>query len=91
MHKIIKFVLVFFQGWFRRMSCINEEIISCGFGTAKHIPALSHIKAYNQLIERLVKAEVKAVKKKTGIWKEDESHGILYRTWSWLKEKLFSK
>ena len=56
---------------------------------ASHVPSLSHVKAYNQLTERLIKAEVKAVKKKTGIWKDDTQKGILYRTWYWLKSKFF--
>jgi endonuclease YncB( thermonuclease family) len=82
---------LFYQGWFRRNSFINEEIISRGFATAKHLPTLSHVKAYNLLIERLVKAEVKAVKKKSGIWKDDVNDGIFYRTWSWLKKKVFRR
>ncbi|CAB4019126.1 Hypothetical predicted protein [Paramuricea clavata] len=79
------------KGWLRRRSCINEEIISLGFATAKHVPALCDVKAYNLLIERLVKAEVKAVKKKSGIWKDDVNDGIFYRTWSWLKKKVFRR
>jgi endonuclease YncB( thermonuclease family) len=49
------------------------------------------VKSYNQLIERLVKNEVKAVKKKSGIWKDDVDDGIFNRTWSWFKNKLFRR
>jgi endonuclease YncB( thermonuclease family) len=82
---------LFFQGWLRRKRCINEEIITNGVATAKHVPTLSHVKSYNQLIERLVKNEVKAVKKKSGIWKDDVDDGIFNRTWSWFKNKLFRR
>ena len=82
---------MFYQGWLRRKFCINEEIISHGFATAKHVPALSHVKAYNRLIEKIVKDEVKAMKKKSGIWKDYGNDGVLYRTWSWLKNKLFKR
>ena len=63
-----------------------------GFAKVKHVPVLSHVKEYNQLIEKLVKGEVKAVKKKSGIWKDDVNYdGIFYRTWSWLKNRLFRR
>lgn len=79
------------QGWLRRKSCTNEEIITRGFATAKHVPVLAHVKAYNQLIEKLVRSEVKAVKKKSGIWKDNLNDGYLRRTWSWLKNNIFKR
>ena len=80
------------QGWLGRKRCINEEVIINGFAKVKHVPVLSHVKEYNQLIEKLVKGEVKAVKKKSGIWKDDVNYdGIFYRTWSWLKNRLFRR
>ena len=79
------------QGWLRRKSCINEKIVACGFATARHVPALSDVKAYNQLIEKLVKSEVKAVKKKSGIWQDDLNEGYLRRTWSWFKNNIFKR
>ena len=56
---------------------------------ASHIEELSHVKMYNVLIERLVKAETKAVKKRVGIWQEDIQPGVFKRLWLWLKMKLF--
>ena len=82
---------MFAQGWLRGKSCINEEIINRGFATAKHVPALSHVKAYNQLIEKLVRSEVKAVKKKSGIWNDGLNDGIFRRIWSWVKNNLFKR
>ena len=85
--------IIYYQkkGWLERKRCMNEEIVINGFAKVKHVPALSHVKAYNQLIEKLVKYEVKAVKKKSGIWKDDVNDGIFNRTWSWLKNTLFRR
>lgn len=76
------------KSYFRQI-CVNEDVITRGYAVAHHVPSLSHVKAYNQLIERLVKAELKAVKKRSGIWKDETQNGIIYRAWCWIKSKLF--
>ncbi|XP_028393966.1 uncharacterized protein LOC114518213 [Dendronephthya gigantea] len=76
------------KGWLRRKSCLNEDIVSRGFATSKHVSCLSDVAAYNNLVERLVRVEVRAMKRKSGIWKED-SHGIFQRIWSWFRKKIF--
>ncbi|NWX21914.1 CC033 protein, partial [Aegotheles bennettii] len=51
--------------------CLNEEILRQGLGRAACIEGLAHdSRLYWKLHRRLLRAEVKAWKKKKGIWKE---------------------
>ncbi|XP_061493100.1 protein C3orf33 homolog isoform X2 [Rhineura floridana] len=52
--------------------CLNEEILRQGLGKTVHIDGLAHeSQVYWKLHKRLLQAELKAVKKKKGIWKEE--------------------
>uniref|UniRef100_A0A8D0LAS9 Chromosome 3 open reading frame 33 n=2 Tax=Sphenodon punctatus TaxID=8508 RepID=A0A8D0LAS9_SPHPU len=52
--------------------CLNEEILRQGFGKATNIRGLHHeTTIYWKLHQRLLRAELKAVKKKKGIWHEE--------------------
>ncbi|NXK93173.1 CC033 protein, partial [Formicarius rufipectus] len=59
--------------------CLNEELLRRGLGRAVPIEGLPHeAPLYWRLHRRLLRAELKAVKKKKGIWKEEkESKSIL--------------
>ncbi|XP_065496142.1 protein C3orf33 homolog [Caloenas nicobarica] len=52
--------------------CLNEEILSQGLGRAARVEGLHHeSRLYWRLHKRLLRAELKALKKKKGIWKEE--------------------
>ncbi|KAG8136070.1 hypothetical protein E2320_009044, partial [Naja naja] len=52
--------------------CLNEEILRRGLGKTVRIEGLAHeSRIYWKLHKRLLQAEMKAVKKKKGIWKEE--------------------
>ncbi|KAK9401241.1 SLC33A1: Acetyl-coenzyme A transporter 1 [Crotalus adamanteus] len=52
--------------------CLNEEILRQGLGKTVCIEGLAHeSRIYWKLHKRLLQAEMKAVKKKKGIWKEE--------------------
>ncbi|XP_075362867.1 protein C3orf33 homolog isoform X2 [Mycteria americana] len=54
--------------------CLNEEILRQGLGRTARIEGLHHdSRLYWKLHKRLLRAELKALKKNKGIWKE-ESH-----------------
>lgn len=58
------------QGRFSSI-CLNEEILRQGLGRTVNIEGLVHeSKLYWKLHKRLLQAEMKAVKKNRGIWKE---------------------
>ena len=48
--------------------CLNEEMVRQGVAVACHVSALADNTMYNNLLRRLLKAEVKAEKKGSGIW-----------------------
>ncbi|NWW75068.1 CC033 protein, partial [Climacteris rufus] len=51
--------------------CLNEELLRQGLGRAARIEGLPHHShLYWRLHRRLLRAELKAVKRKKGIWKE---------------------
>uniref|UniRef100_A0A8C3DSG6 Uncharacterized protein n=2 Tax=Corvus moneduloides TaxID=1196302 RepID=A0A8C3DSG6_CORMO len=51
--------------------CLNEELLSQGLGRAARIEGLPHhSRLYWKLHKRLLRAELKAVKKNKGIWKD---------------------
>ncbi|NXI94724.1 CC033 protein, partial [Psophia crepitans] len=52
--------------------CLNEEILREGLGRAARIEGLHHdSRLYWKLHRRLLRAELKALKKSKGIWKEE--------------------
>ncbi|KAK2538545.1 hypothetical protein Q9233_002405 [Columba guinea] len=52
--------------------CLNEEILRQGLGRAARVDGLHHeSRLYWRLHKRLLRAELKALKKKKGIWKEE--------------------
>ncbi|XP_064313924.1 protein C3orf33 homolog isoform X4 [Phalacrocorax carbo] len=52
--------------------CLNEEILRQGLGRTARIEGLHHdSRLYWKLQKRLLRAELKALKKKKGIWKEE--------------------
>ncbi|XP_063162600.1 protein C3orf33 homolog [Candoia aspera] len=52
--------------------CLNEEILQRGLGKTVRIEGLAHeSQIYWKLHKRLLQAELKAVKKKKGIWEEE--------------------
>uniref|UniRef100_A0A8D0BHT3 Chromosome 3 open reading frame 33 n=2 Tax=Salvator merianae TaxID=96440 RepID=A0A8D0BHT3_SALMN len=52
--------------------CLNEEILRQGLGRTVQIEGLAHdSKMYWKLHKRFLQAELKAVKKNKGIWKEE--------------------
>nr|XP_060623638.1 protein C3orf33 homolog [Anolis sagrei ordinatus] len=52
--------------------CLNEEILRQGLGKTVNIEGLSHeSRIYWKLHKRLLQAELKAVKKHKGIWREE--------------------
>ncbi|KAM6443110.1 protein C3orf33 homolog [Liasis olivaceus] len=52
--------------------CLNEEILQQGLGKTVRIEGLAHeSRIYWKLHKRLLQAELKAVKKKKGIWEEE--------------------
>ncbi|NXO02018.1 CC033 protein, partial [Rhinopomastus cyanomelas] len=52
--------------------CLNEEILRQGFGRTARIEGLPHDSLlYWKLHKRLLRAELKALKKNKGIWKEE--------------------
>ncbi|XP_075617822.1 protein C3orf33 homolog [Balearica regulorum gibbericeps] len=52
--------------------CLNEEILREGLGRAARIEGLHHdSRLYWKLHRRLLRAELKALKKNKGIWKEE--------------------
>ncbi|KAF4793749.1 Acetyl-coenzyme A transporter 1 [Turdus rufiventris] len=52
-------------------TCLNEELLRQGLARAARIEGLPHhSRLYWKLHKRLLRAELKAVKKKKGIWKE---------------------
>ncbi|NXW81656.1 CC033 protein, partial [Alopecoenas beccarii] len=52
--------------------CLNEEILSQGLGRAARVEGLHHeSRLYWRLHKRLLRAELKALKKKKGIWEEE--------------------
>ncbi|XP_042316943.1 protein C3orf33 homolog isoform X2 [Sceloporus undulatus] len=52
--------------------CLNEEVLKQGLGKTVNIEGLAHeSKIYWKLHKRLLQAELKAVKKHKGIWKEE--------------------
>ncbi|XP_071422828.1 protein C3orf33 homolog [Pithys albifrons albifrons] len=54
-------------------TCLNEELLSQGLGRAARIEGLPHHShLYWKLHRRLLRAELKAVKKNKGIWKEEK-------------------
>ncbi|XP_041261753.1 protein C3orf33 homolog [Onychostruthus taczanowskii] len=62
-------VLVHKGGFFSM--CLNEELLSQGLARAARIEGLPHhSRLYLKLHKRLLRAELKAVKKNIGIWKE---------------------
>ncbi|KAJ7398411.1 Protein C3orf33 [Pitangus sulphuratus] len=53
--------------------CLNEELLSQGLGRAARIEGLPHeSRLYWKLHKRLLRAELKALKKNKGIWKEEK-------------------
>ncbi|XP_027541380.1 protein C3orf33 homolog isoform X1 [Neopelma chrysocephalum] len=53
--------------------CLNEELLSRGLGRAARIEGLPHdSRLYWKLHKRLLRAELKALKKNKGIWKEEK-------------------
>ncbi|XP_009072969.1 PREDICTED: protein C3orf33 homolog, partial [Acanthisitta chloris] len=59
------------KGGFLSM-CLNEELLSQGLGRAARIEGLPHHShLYWKLHKRLLRAELKALKKNKGIWKEE--------------------
>ncbi|NXF77086.1 CC033 protein, partial [Sclerurus mexicanus] len=53
--------------------CLNEELLRQGLGRAARIEGLPHeSRLYWKLHRRLLRAELKALKKKKGIWKEEK-------------------
>ncbi|XP_010182153.1 PREDICTED: protein C3orf33 homolog, partial [Mesitornis unicolor] len=59
------------KGQFRSL-CLNEEILSRGLGRTARIEGLHHESLlYWKLHKSLLRAELKALKKKKGIWKEE--------------------
>ncbi|NXB33050.1 CC033 protein, partial [Eulacestoma nigropectus] len=62
-------VLVHKGGFLSR--CLNEELLSQGLGRAARIEGLPHhSRLYWKVHKRLLRAELKAVKKNKGIWKD---------------------
>ncbi|NXI76133.1 CC033 protein, partial [Rhipidura dahli] len=58
------------KGGFLSM-CLNEELLRQGLGRAARIEGLPHhSRLYWKLHKRLLRAELKAVKKNKGIWKD---------------------
>ncbi|NXJ63401.1 CC033 protein, partial [Rostratula benghalensis] len=52
--------------------CLNEEILRQGFGRTARIEGLHHdSRLYWKLHKRLLRAELKALKKSKGIWREE--------------------
>lgn len=52
--------------------CLNEEILRQGLGRTAHIRGLHHNShLYWKLHKRLLRAELKALKKNKGIWQEE--------------------
>ncbi|NXL85503.1 CC033 protein, partial [Alectura lathami] len=52
--------------------CLNEEILREGLGRAARIEGLRHdSRLFWKLHKRLLRAELKALRKKKGIWKEE--------------------
>ncbi|XP_037263300.1 protein C3orf33 homolog [Falco rusticolus] len=52
--------------------CLNEEILKQGLGKTARIEGLQHdSRLYWELHKRLLRAELKALKKNKGIWKEE--------------------
>ncbi|XP_032855992.2 protein C3orf33 homolog [Tyto alba] len=52
--------------------CLNEEILRQGLGRTAHIEGLRHdSRLHWKLQKRLLRAELKALKKNKGIWKEE--------------------
>ncbi|NXW45117.1 CC033 protein, partial [Nyctiprogne leucopyga] len=52
--------------------CLNEEILSQGLGRAARIEGLDHdSRLYWKLHQRLLRAELKALRKNKGIWREE--------------------
>ncbi|XP_061227618.1 protein C3orf33 homolog isoform X1 [Neopsephotus bourkii] len=52
--------------------CLNEEILRQGLGRTAHIKGLNHdSRLYWKLHKRLLRAELKALKKNKGIWQEE--------------------
>ncbi|NWU63833.1 CC033 protein, partial [Pterocles burchelli] len=59
------------KGRFRSV-CLNEEILRQGLGRAARIEGLHHdSRMYWKLHKRLLRAELRALKKSKGIWKEE--------------------
>ncbi|NXC25567.1 CC033 protein, partial [Campylorhamphus procurvoides] len=53
-------------------TCLNEELLLQGLGRAARIEGLSHqSRLYWRLHKRLLRAELKALKRNKGIWKEE--------------------
>ncbi|NXM71026.1 CC033 protein, partial [Serilophus lunatus] len=60
------------KGWFVSL-CLNEELLRRGLGRAARIEGLPHESSlYWKLHKRLLQAELKALKKNQGLWKEEE-------------------
>lgn len=58
------------QGRFSSI-CLNEEILRQGLGRTVRVEGLAHeSRMYWKLHKRLLQAELKAVKRNKGIWKE---------------------
>uniref|UniRef100_A0A8C0BBL2 Chromosome 3 open reading frame 33 n=1 Tax=Buteo japonicus TaxID=224669 RepID=A0A8C0BBL2_9AVES len=61
--------------------CLNEELLRQGLGRTARIEGLHHdSRLYWKLHKRLLRAELKALKKNKGIWKE-ESYSERIRDW----------
>ncbi|NWI50388.1 CC033 protein, partial [Calyptomena viridis] len=69
---VLECLVLLNKGWFLN-TCLNEELLSQGLGRAARIEGLPHDShLYWKLHKRLLRAELKALKKNKGIWKEEK-------------------
>ncbi|NXC44622.1 CC033 protein, partial [Penelope pileata] len=70
-HLALECLVLVNKGRFRSV-CLNEELLREGLGRAARIEGLHHSsRLYWKLHRRLLRAELKALKKSKGIWKEE--------------------
>ncbi|XP_065061630.1 protein C3orf33-like [Rhopilema esculentum] len=71
------------EGWLRRATCVNKELIERGLALVAHSEELADSKAFQKLSKILLAVEVRAEKRGQGRWKKESRYE---RLCNWFKE-----
>ena len=72
--------------------CINEELVGLGFAIAVKLPTELKFEspqvrdAYDKVVAKILRAEIKAEKKGAGIWKETKQESWFTRIKNYFKK-----